>query len=357
MTSELVGLGWRYPAETAAEKLILLKICDESNSKGQSIYFSMKSYARAGMLKSTRGAQKIIRRLEEKHVLLEDPEFEATLRKDGKLIRARVYRLNIEKMKADIEAAKLNPVVIDAWEEQAGEPELSSPSGGSAGVNSVPVKGELSSPNTYLESFTDNPHNPLEQDFTEDFEKLWSAWKPFEMLNGDRPQAERKYAKIRGEGVSAKSVMLAARVYCQQCRNTRCKTKHLENWLGQCVWKPEEKTLGEGSNGKSRDKKPAVAEADGRRALKHQPWHDHVREVWGEEVYRSWISPLWLEGDIVYCPGSYTAQWVSEHYGRVITEAVGHAVRYVAESPPQHAFADFIEQSAGEDHGQDQVTA
>jgi hypothetical protein len=157
--------------------------------------------------------------------------------------------------------------------------------------------------------------------------------------------------------VSADQVMLSARVYCQQCRNTRCKTKHLENWLGQCVWKPEDKGLGEGSNGKSRDKKPAAAEAEKPRALRHQPWHDVVRQQFGDLVYRSWIERLWLEGDIVYCPGGYAAQWVSEHYGRAMTEAIGHEVRYLAESPPQHAFADFVEHPAGEDHGQDQITA
>jgi hypothetical protein len=269
MARELVNLGWKWPAETAAERLILVHICYEANSFGQSIYFSMKTYAKVGLLKSTRGAQKIIRRLEEKQILLDDPDFEVYLRKNGKKVRARVYRLNIEKMKADIEAARDTEVVIDAWEvvdaetelsspmEGPVEGELSSPSESEAGVNSVPVKGELSSPNTYLDSTNiNNPHSPPSADYSADFEKLWGAWTPFEMNHGDKPQAERKYAKIRGEGVSAEQVLTAARVYCQQCRTIRCKTKHLENWLGQCVWKPEQKGLGGNANGKSGAKKP-----------------------------------------------------------------------------------------------------
>jgi hypothetical protein len=269
MTLELVALGWKYPADTAAERLILLKICDEANSQGQSIYFAMETYARVGLLTSTRGAQKILRRLEEKGIIEDDPDFEAKLRKEGKFVRARVLRLNIRNMKAAIEAARPDDIAIDAFRKRDAEHELSSPptgrseselsscSGDDLTPNSVRVKDELSSPYPFLESFTDNPHSPLVQDFTEDFERLWTAWTPFEMLHGDRGPAERKYAKIRNEGVSADRILAAARVYCQQCRNTRCKTKHIENWLGQCVWKPEGKGLGGDGSGKSTEKKPA----------------------------------------------------------------------------------------------------
>ena len=139
MTGELVVLGWRYPAETAAERLILLKICDESNSLGQSIYFSMETYARAGLLTTTRGAQKIIRRLEEKGVIEDDPDFEAKLRKEGKFVRARVFKLNIEKLKAAGDAVKGKKAVIDAFMKKDAEGELSSPSDGA-------FDPELSSP-------------------------------------------------------------------------------------------------------------------------------------------------------------------------------------------------------------------
>src|SRR5690349_1102662 len=150
MSTKILALCWEYPAETAAEKLILLKIGDQSNDHGQSIYFSMKTYARAGLLRSTRGARKILRRLEEKEVLLEDPDFAAELRAKGKQVRARVYRLNLPKIREAIEEANRNPVPIDDY----GEPELSSGSDDESNRNSVPIEPELSSSNTYLESFT-----------------------------------------------------------------------------------------------------------------------------------------------------------------------------------------------------------
>ncbi|HVO92524.1 MAG TPA: hypothetical protein VMT22_06765, partial [Terriglobales bacterium] len=79
MSKKMETLCWDYPAETAAERLILLKIADQATDEGRSIYFSMETYARAGLLKTSDGARKIMRRLEEKGIIAEDPELEASL--------------------------------------------------------------------------------------------------------------------------------------------------------------------------------------------------------------------------------------------------------------------------------------
>jgi hypothetical protein len=209
--------------------------------------------------------------------------------------------------------------------------------------------GSPDEPNTSFNRQEETPIVPLE-DIEVDFDKLWEAWKPFEMLHGDRGQAERKYAKIRGEGVSAGQVLLAARVYCQQCKNTRCKTKHLENWLGSCVWKPEGQGLGEEANGQSGDEKPG--------SLRHQAWKDAVKAQLGAAVYGAWISGMWLEGENLFCCSKFKADWVQQHYQGIIVDAMGHQVKYLPSPPPPHAFADHpLQPPTGENHDQDQATA
>jgi len=365
MSKKMETLCWDYPAETAAERLILLKIADQATDEGRSIYFSMETYARAGLLKTSDGARKIMRRLEEKGIIAEDPELEASLRKDGKYIRARIYKLNIENIKAAIESAA--EPVIDAYRKKTSEHELSSYSGNDANTNpvrienepssvspddantnSVRIKHELSSPDSFLESSSKKtPIIPLAE-IKADFEKLFEAWSPFEMTKGDYRQGEAKYVEIREGGISADQVAKAARVYNQQCHVTRCKTKHLENWLRSCVFRPEEKGLGEGSAGTAGDKPPAPAETASPRALWPQPWLDEVRRQLGDDVYAQWFSAVWLNLSDLYCGSAYVAEWIEKNCGSRLAAIMGREFRYLPTAPPRDAYTDSPHHPAGD---------
>jgi len=333
---------WKFCGLTPTEKLVLLRLADCANEDGESIYPAVSTIMReTGLKEST--VRQALRNFRNWKIIIPD----------GKHNRRRtvIYSMNMDLIRKGFRAYLEG---LDGVQQAEGPAD----GGSSTWTHEGPAGGPNTSFNRQEEETPIVPYDETPpEDYADDFEKLWAAWTPFEMLHGDRPQAERKYAKIRSEGVGADRVLLAARVYCQQCRNTRCKTKHIENWLGQCVWKPEEKVLGEGSNGKSRDKKTPTAEAEKPRALRHQRWHATAKQQLGDTVYRAWIERLWLEGDIVYCPTRFAAEYVQQQYGRALVAAIGHEVRYLAEMPPQHALADFVEHPAGENNGQDQITA
>lgn len=73
------------------------------------------------------------------------------------------------------------------------------------------------------------------------FELLWESWKPFEMVKGNKSQANKSYEKALASGVLSDVLMTAAKKYCSQCLAQRCKTQHVATWLNQRGWEtPDE---------------------------------------------------------------------------------------------------------------------
>lgn len=68
------------------------------------------------------------------------------------------------------------------------------------------------------------------------FEKFWSHWRPFEMVKGGKPPAQKSYAKVIASGVSSEILLTAADRYCRNCHHLRTKTQHVSTWLNQRGW-------------------------------------------------------------------------------------------------------------------------
>jgi hypothetical protein len=148
MSAKMQALVWNYPAESPAEKLILLKMADVSDDDGCSIFCKMDTYATAGLV-TRRGAQKILRRLESAGVVQID--FAAS---SGRAVNT--YSLNIAMLKASAEPGVPVPARDDITGEGRGE--LSSPLGAAQGRTQF--AGGANSVHPHKNPFLLDPLNP-----------------------------------------------------------------------------------------------------------------------------------------------------------------------------------------------------
>lgn len=174
-------------------------------------------------------------------------------------------------------------------------------------------------------------------DFSEEFEKLWTAWKPVGTLKGNRHHALKNYHALRLAGRSREQISAASERYCRDCAKTGAYTKHVHTWLKEFGYEdhaappPAE---GELSSGSQSPAKPR---------LRDQPWKKSAREILGEDIFRSWLSPCWLEGSVMHCPTRFMRDWNSTHYKTDLARAIGHAITFTADPPPPHAFEQGTE--------------
>lgn len=78
----------------------------------------------------------------------------------------------------------------------------------------------------------------------DDFESLWVAWQPFDMVKGNKQDALKAYTKIINKGESDHETLIRrAADYCQQCHTIRSKTKHVSSWLNGGSWKHESEPI------------------------------------------------------------------------------------------------------------------
>lgn len=80
------------------------------------------------------------------------------------------------------------------------------------------------------------PKTPSSWTYTEDFERLWNSWRPFEMSKGGKGEASKSYAKALSSGVTSNVLEKAAIAYCRNCERLKSKTQHLSTWLNQRGW-------------------------------------------------------------------------------------------------------------------------
>ena len=73
------------------------------------------------------------------------------------------------------------------------------------------------------------PISPNEID--NDFEKLWTEWKPYDMPKGSKSDAKKKYATIRKREQDPNVILDGVRRYTALCHSSECKTKHVITWL------------------------------------------------------------------------------------------------------------------------------
>jgi hypothetical protein len=71
-----------------------------------------------------------------------------------------------------------------------------------------------------------------------DFEKLWEAWEPFEMVKGNKQIALKSYLKNVPEK-NREEALASAIEYCACCRSLKTKTKHVVTWINQGGWREE----------------------------------------------------------------------------------------------------------------------
>lgn len=80
------------------------------------------------------------------------------------------------------------------------------------------------------------PKTPSSWTYTEDFERLWNSWRPFEMSKGGKGESSKSYAKAISSGASSSVLEKAAIAYCRNCERLKSKTQHLSTWLNQRGW-------------------------------------------------------------------------------------------------------------------------
>lgn len=86
-----------------------------------------------------------------------------------------------------------------------------------------------------------NSHDSVNNDiYSGDFETLWDAWRPFEMVKGNKPPTFKAYVKAIKSGATLRNLLTAADSYCRNCARLRTKTQHLSTWLNQRGWESVE---------------------------------------------------------------------------------------------------------------------
>lgn len=78
---------------------------------------------------------------------------------------------------------------------------------------------------------TDNNNNT----YPDDFEKLWLAYLPYDMVKGSKQLALKAYLKAR-KGTPHETIIRGVEGYVKQCHDLRCRTKHVATWLNQRGW-------------------------------------------------------------------------------------------------------------------------
>lgn len=80
----------------------------------------------------------------------------------------------------------------------------------------------------------DIPPNPLD----DEFEFLWSEYKPYEMAKGNKKTALQKY-KLARKKISYEKIIGGVTRYIKYCHASECKTKHVGTWINQNGWEDD----------------------------------------------------------------------------------------------------------------------
>lgn len=132
-----------------------------------------------------------------------------------------------------------------------------------------------------------------------DFEKLWAAWRPFEMDKGNKSTANKSYLEAR---TIAEHQVIAdgAEIYLTRCHKLESKTKHLVTWLNHKSWEDEAgQSVTQGSS----------INRDG-----WEDWKSKLAERIGEVVVANWYQDSTLTGKTLTVPSMAKANFIRQHH-------------------------------------------
>lgn len=74
----------------------------------------------------------------------------------------------------------------------------------------------------------------------DDFEALWSSWKPYKVPKGSKQSARNEWVRhVTKNGVDPAMVACQAVAYCDECARTDTSTQHVERWIKKHRWEDE----------------------------------------------------------------------------------------------------------------------
>lgn len=132
-----------------------------------------------------------------------------------------------------------------------------------------------------------------------DFEKLWAAWRPFEMDKGNKSTANKSYAKARATA-EHQEIASGAETYLNRCHKLESKTKHLVTWLNQKGWEDEA--------GQSVTQGSTINRAG------WEDWKAKLADSLGDAVVANWYQDSTLTGKTLTVPSTAKANFIRQHH-------------------------------------------
>jgi uncharacterized protein YdaU (DUF1376 family) len=99
---------------------------------------------------------------------------------------------------------------------------------------SAPANAPASA-HTTTTTTTSTTKDNINNTYSAEFEQLWLAYVPYEMVKGPKQSAFKSYLKARKE-TDHETIIRGVEGYVKQCLQLRCKTKHVATWLNQRGW-------------------------------------------------------------------------------------------------------------------------
>lgn len=180
----------------------------------------------------------------------------------------------------------------------------------------------------------ESPYSPPRGDrFAEEFEKFWKAYR--RTPNMSKKKARAGWDRIAGKLAPPEDLIRSVGLYNDWLDAQGAKAPpvcHASTFLNEHRF--------QGFLDQAAPADPDTAPKMKWAKLRPQDWHDRVLAAIGGPAYRSWIAPLWLEGDVIHCPSRFVMDWVKTHYQQAIERAIGRGIVFTLDPTPPHALLD-----------------